>query len=123
MKSRVLPQAPLRHPKLDSEYALADVARKLVKQRQERRKVLSNELFSEPAWDILLDLFVAQADQKQVCVTSTCMATCVPGYDIIALARCYPKTWLCRTVSCSRMTNGVCMSASVSKETLPFGTI
>lgn len=35
-------------------------------------------LFGEPAWDILLDLYVAHLDGRQVAVSSACIAACVP---------------------------------------------
>lgn len=35
-------------------------------------------LFGEPAWDVLLDLYLAHLDQRAVSVSSACIAACVP---------------------------------------------
>lgn len=35
-------------------------------------------LFGEPAWDVLLDLYLAHLDQRTVSVSSACIAACVP---------------------------------------------
>lgn len=44
-----------------------DAATRAVRDRKARTKFVgSNEIFGEPAWDILLDLFIRQADEKQV---------------------------------------------------------
>jgi len=36
------------------------------------------DMFAEPAWDMLLDLMVADRDHRSVSVTSACVASCVP---------------------------------------------
>jgi DNA-binding MarR family transcriptional regulator len=36
------------------------------------------DMFGEPAWDILLDLALANRDYRSVSVTSACIASCVP---------------------------------------------
>ena len=38
----------------------------------------SDDLFGEPAWDMLLDLFIAGLEGKRVPVTSACIGACVP---------------------------------------------
>jgi DNA repair protein RadC len=59
--------------------SLAVVARKRIKERQLRGHILGmRDLFGEPAWDILLDLFVANADGSRVSVSSACAATTAP---------------------------------------------
>lgn len=35
-------------------------------------------LFADPAWDVLLDLFVAKIDGKRISTSSACIAACVP---------------------------------------------
>ena len=62
----------------DSDLALANAARKLLKQRSRRQKYLPPELFAEPAWDMLLDLFIAQMEGREVSVTSVCLASSSP---------------------------------------------
>jgi hypothetical protein len=61
-----------------SGFALAHVARCLLKQRQMRNEHFVAELFSEPAWDILLDLFIAHIEQQHVSITSACLSSAAP---------------------------------------------
>jgi DNA-binding MarR family transcriptional regulator len=36
------------------------------------------DLFGEPAWDVLIDLYLAHLDRRAVSVSSACIAACVP---------------------------------------------
>ena len=56
-----------------------EAVRWVVKARRERARYLSNELFAEPAWDILLDLLSAELAQHRVAVSSLCIAAGVPA--------------------------------------------
>jgi len=47
-------------------------------ERTRRRSFFSAEIFGEPAWDILLDLFVAKVRGLRISVTSACIASQVP---------------------------------------------
>lgn len=55
------------------------VVRTIIAQRQARAKFFDGELFADPAWDMLLDLTVAHAEQGRVSVTSLCIAAGVPA--------------------------------------------
>ncbi len=57
----------------------AAVIRRLIKARQMRAQFFDAALFADPAWDILLDLSAARAEQRQVSVTSLCIAAGVPA--------------------------------------------
>lgn len=57
---------------------LADFARCLYASRRLRDGLFPPGLFGEPAWDILLDLFAAEAEGKPVDVSSACVAAAVP---------------------------------------------
>lgn len=57
---------------------LAKAARTLLRNRRLRGRYLPGDLFADPAWDILLDLFAASAERKSVSVTSACVAAAVP---------------------------------------------
>lgn len=47
--------------------------------RRDRDRIFGLDgLFCEPAWDILLDLFIAHLQEKQVSVTSAAVASCAP---------------------------------------------
>ena len=59
--------------------SLADLARRLYSQRRRRSRHLPAGLFGEPAWDILLDLFIAAEDGRRIPVTSACIAADVPA--------------------------------------------
>lgn len=47
--------------------------------RTARTKYLRPELFGEPAWDILIDLYIEQLQGRQVTVSSACIAAMVPA--------------------------------------------
>ena len=50
----------------------------LIRARRHRARYLPAELFAEPAWDILLDLFRAELAQERIAVSSACVAADVP---------------------------------------------
>lgn len=52
--------------------------RAIIKRRREREKYFPVELFSDPAWDMLLDLTAARLERRQVSVSSLCIAAAVP---------------------------------------------
>lgn len=54
------------------------LVRQIIRQRQLRARFFDGELFADPAWDILLDLTAARAEQARVSVTSLCIASGVP---------------------------------------------
>lgn len=48
--------------------------------RRQREQIFgSTELFGEPAWDILLDLYIAHAQGKMVSVSSACIGSASPA--------------------------------------------
>jgi len=53
-------------------------ARNAYLQRRRREKLFGHRLLADPVWDILLDLFVAGADDRRVSVSSACAAARVP---------------------------------------------
>jgi DNA-binding transcriptional ArsR family regulator len=70
---------PLRQTlETDDLLALAWLAREELIERRRRNSVFDPELLGEPAWDILLDLFVAKVGAKRISVTSACIAADVP---------------------------------------------
>lgn len=60
------------------EHGLVAAAREEVRRRGDRRLVLGPDLLAEPAWDMLLDLYLAQAVGRRVAVSSLCIAAGVP---------------------------------------------
>lgn len=56
------------------------LARKAYALRRKRQAIFGNpDLFGEPAWDILLDLFIAQGEGKSVSVSSACIGSAAPA--------------------------------------------
>lgn len=55
------------------------LARKAYALRRKRASLFGNpDLFGEPAWDILLDLFIAQGEGRTVSVSSACIGSASP---------------------------------------------
>jgi hypothetical protein len=55
------------------------LARKAYALRRKRASLFGNaDLFGEPAWDILLDLFIAHGEGKTVSVSSACIGSAAP---------------------------------------------
>lgn len=55
-----------------------NIARKIYNARRERDTVFKGDLFSDPAWDILLDLYTSEKSGQKISVTSACIAARVP---------------------------------------------
>lgn len=56
------------------------LARHTYAMRRKRAAIFGNpDLFGEPAWDILLDLFIAEAEGKSVSVSSACIGSAAPS--------------------------------------------
>lgn len=54
-------------------------ARRTYRNRRSRAALFGDDgLFGEPAWDLLLDLFIAAKERKRVPVTSACIGAAVP---------------------------------------------
>lgn len=52
--------------------------RAVIRARRMRAQFFADELFADPAWDMLLDLFAAGLERRQVSVSSLCIAAAVP---------------------------------------------
>ncbi len=64
---------------IDGQTAVsASEVRALIQARRLRDRFLLPDLFGEPAWDILLDLFAARIERTPVAVSSLCIAAAVP---------------------------------------------
>lgn len=59
------------------------VARRHLAERRLRDEVMGAEMFGEPAWDLLLTLFVAQGEGRRLCVTRLCDAIPVPNTTVL----------------------------------------
>lgn len=66
----------LQHPA--SPPPAADQVRSIQRMRLERHKFFSEDLFADPAWNMLLELFASELEQNRVTVTTLCMASGIP---------------------------------------------
>lgn len=57
---------------------LGDTAKKLYRARRSRGKLFEESLFGEPAWDIMLDLFINGERGIAISISSACQAAAVP---------------------------------------------
>lgn len=53
--------------------------KEILRTRAMRAKFFKAELFADPAWDMLLDLYRAHCDEHRVSVSSICLASGVPS--------------------------------------------
>jgi Fic family protein len=63
------PEGQINHTKL---------AERIYRARRDRERVFDDEIFADPAWDLLLDLFVRSSRNEQVSISSACHAASVP---------------------------------------------
>jgi len=56
----------------------AALIRAMIRARRLRDQFFAPDLFADPAWDILLDLFAAKLEGQRVAVSSLCIAAAVP---------------------------------------------
>ncbi|WP_317151858.1 MarR family winged helix-turn-helix transcriptional regulator [Sphingopyxis indica] len=53
--------------------------RRMLRQRRMREQYFPADLFADPAWDMLLDLYAARLEHRPVSVSSLCIAAAVPA--------------------------------------------
>lgn len=63
---------------IDAE-ASVHIAKRYLRARRERARLFPQELFADPAWDILLDLYVAHASKQRISISAACIASGVPS--------------------------------------------
>ena len=81
----MLPPAP--SPPVDATFV-----RQVIRGRRERDNHFDDDLFADPAWDMLLDLYAARLEERRLSVSSLCAAAAVPPTTALR--------WI--TVLCSR---------------------
>jgi hypothetical protein len=57
----------------------AKQVRRMLRQRRMREHYFPADLFADPAWDMLLDLYAARLERQPVSVSSLCIAAAVPA--------------------------------------------
>jgi DNA repair protein RadC len=74
-------------PESDAD-TIVDNARATVRRRILRRQLIgSPDLFGEPAWDMLLDLFINECEGKPVAMSSLCIAADIPTSSAMKLVQ------------------------------------
>ena len=58
---------------------MLSTARRAYQARRKRDDHFPGEIFGEPAWDMLLDLYVAFVSERDINVTSVCLGSHVPN--------------------------------------------
>lgn len=65
-------------PNGDGDKLDANFIRSIIRARRLRDHFFRDELFADPAWDMLLDLMAARVERQRVAVSSLCIAAAVP---------------------------------------------
>lgn len=55
--------------------AVLDCARQTYALNGRRTALMGSGLFGDPAWDIMLDLFLSECEARSLCVTSVCVGS------------------------------------------------
>jgi DNA-binding MarR family transcriptional regulator len=71
--------APLPAAAGDVPEVSADTVRTVIRARRLRSRYFDEDMFADPAWDMLLDLLQAEIAQLRVPVSSLCIAASVPA--------------------------------------------
>jgi hypothetical protein len=66
-------------PMEDAPPVSAETVRSVIRARRLRARYFPEDLFADPAWDMLLDLLQAEISQLRVPVSSLCIAAAVPA--------------------------------------------
>jgi hypothetical protein len=66
-----------RGPEGNADVSAQEI-RAVIRSRRMRGQFFVGELFADPAWDMLLDLFAAELERRRVSVSSLCIAAAVP---------------------------------------------
>lgn len=72
------PALSYRGPEDDGPEATPQEIRMAIRSRRLRGQFFQGELFADPAWDMLLDLYASELERRQVSVSSLCIAAAVP---------------------------------------------
>lgn len=77
--------------------ARARFARETIRRRRKREEYFPPDLFADPCWDIMLDLYAAHYECETVSVSSLCIAAAVPQTTALRwIAALTNEGWLVR---------------------------
>ena len=77
-RARARPSGPVKVHGDDEIARARQCASAFIALRRERERQFEGIMFSDPSWDMLLDLFVQRADGKLTTVTSACIGASAP---------------------------------------------
>jgi predicted transcriptional regulator len=83
-----------------SNRSLLALARMIYKARRGRAEFFGADLFADPAWDILLELFIAELCGKRTSTTRLCIAAAVPPTTALRYATHLESLGLVSRASC-----------------------
>lgn len=71
--------------------------RQLIKARRAREQLFGPDLFADPAWDMLLESYIADLRQARLTVTDLCQAAAVPATTALRwIQKLEQEGWLTR---------------------------
>jgi len=73
-----IPEVTAFAEEIDREESALAAAKQILTVRRSREKMFGTDLFSDPVWYILLELFVARLEEENVSVGNACLAASVP---------------------------------------------
>lgn len=95
---------PQQHPAPpdESRAVTEQQLRLILKARRNRAQFFEAELFADPAWDILLELYAAELGQRRMSITSLCIGAAVPATTALRWLRTLEKKGLlvCKADPC-----------------------
>lgn len=92
------PHSAINESKNPAHLARATGVRERIRQRRLRESLFSSDLFADPAWDMLLDLYAAELERRAVSVSSLCIAAAVPTTTALRWIKLLSQRgWLVRT--------------------------
>lgn len=76
---------------------LVEMAKAIYRARESRHRHFPRDLFGEPAWDILLDLYIAKSRGEMVTVSGACIASQIPPTTALRWIKTLEKDgWIVR---------------------------
>jgi hypothetical protein len=99
-------------------------ARRIYRERRERDTIFGARLFADPVWDLLLDLFIAEEEGRQVSVSSACLAAAVPNTTALRYIQHMAATGLLvrRAHPADRRSTYLLLTASTRAKMIDFFT-
>ena len=83
LRERLLNAPEPASPPIEGEAALNRLVRDVLDSRRRREKIFGVQIFGEPAWDLLLELYDAEWRQQPLSIQNACRATGMPPSTMI----------------------------------------